>query len=164
MGSQLGTGHDRERAGEGLKNRRRWGVMAIAAAVLGALALAACGGSGGTTTSSSTASSSPPPATEPASETSGAVGPEALVEAASPSNAELEEGAGADWPVVGGDLGNTRYSSLEEIDAENVSKLHLVWQGSYSPKMDAIAEEEESNPLEADGVMYLITPEDNAVA
>jgi len=137
--------------------------MAIAAAVLGVLVLAACGGSSSSSSSSSTSSSSPP-AAEPASETSAPISPETLVEAASPSNTELEEGAGADWPVVGGDLSNSRYSSLEEINAENVSNLHLVWQGSYSPKMDAIAMEEESNPLEADGVMYLITPEDNAVA
>jgi glucose dehydrogenase len=132
----------------------------VASALLAALVLAACGGSGGTTKPSTSTS----PATENASETSGQVSSQTLVESASPTNATLEEGAGADWPIVGGDLANTRYSSLEEIDTENVSKLHLVWQGSYSPKLDAIAEEEESNPLELDGVMYLITPEGSAVA
>ncbi|HVW46523.1 MAG TPA: PQQ-binding-like beta-propeller repeat protein [Solirubrobacterales bacterium] len=131
--------------------------------MIAVLALAACGGSGGTTTTSSTSTSPSGGESTTAAETT-QISPRSLVEAASPSDAELEEGAGANWPIVGGDLGNSRYSTLEEIDTENVSKLHLVWQGSYSPKMDAVAMEEESNPLEVNGVMFLITPEDNAVA
>lgn len=159
MGAAVGKDRVPRRARR-WSGRGRSAVLIAATAVLAALVLAACGGSGGTTTTSSTAASG----TENAAATSGPISSQALVEAASPSDAELEEGAGANWPRIGGDLANTRYSSLEEINTENVSQLHLVWQGTYSPKMDAVAQEEESAPLELNGVMYLVTPEGNAVA
>lgn len=128
-----------------------------------ALVLAACGGSGGTTTTSS--SSSATTGTTASSESPAAeITPAQLAESAEPSDAELEEGAGANWPMVGGGLANTRYSSLEGIDTENVGELHLVWQGSYSEKLDTKAFEEESSPIVLDGVMYMVTPEDNVVA
>ena len=93
-----------------------------------------------------------------------------LVTAATPSNAELEGSPGANWPTVGGDLSNTRYSGLTKINTGNAAKLHLVWQSSYSPIMTPAgvdggpALEEESAPLESEGVMFLATPEDNVVA
>jgi quinohemoprotein ethanol dehydrogenase len=141
-------------------------VSVILAVVAAAIVLAACGGSGGSTTSGSTTSGS---TTEGESTTAAGtqpteVTPALLEKAASPSNADLEEGAGANWPTVGGDIANTRYSSLESITPENVAKLHLVWQGSFSPKLDASALEEESTSLVNEGVMYMVTPEDNVVA
>ena len=33
----------------------------------------------------------------------------------------------ADWPLVGGDWGNTRYSTLSKIDAANVKTLKGAW-------------------------------------
>jgi quinohemoprotein ethanol dehydrogenase len=35
--------------------------------------------------------------------------------------------ASAQWSTVGGDQGNTRYSSLSQINAQNVSKLGAAW-------------------------------------
>ena len=35
--------------------------------------------------------------------------------------------AASDWSTVGGDSGNTRYSSLSQINAQNVTKLGAVW-------------------------------------
>src|SRR6185437_14431007 len=32
-----------------------------------------------------------------------------------------------DWPVTGGDPGNTRYSPLTQIDRRNVARLRLTW-------------------------------------
>src|SRR3989441_12168658 len=32
-----------------------------------------------------------------------------------------------DWPVTGGDPGNTRYSPLTQIDRPNVARLRLAW-------------------------------------
>ena len=34
---------------------------------------------------------------------------------------------GADWPVVGGNLGNTRYSSLDQVNTTNVTGLKAAW-------------------------------------
>ena len=92
------------------------------------------------------------------------VTPALLKTSASPSDAILEEGPAANWPTVGGDLRNDRYSSLEAINTENVSKLHLVWQGSFSPQLSAAGLEAESSPLVVEGVMYIVTPESKVVA
>ena len=35
--------------------------------------------------------------------------------------------AQTDWPVYGGNLGNTRYSPLNQIDTTNVAKLAQAW-------------------------------------
>ena len=40
-----------------------------------------------------------------------------------------------DWPVYGGDLANTRYSSADQINAQNVSKLRQAWV--YDTRADA---------------------------
>ena len=33
-----------------------------------------------------------------------------------------------DWPTYGGDLGNTRYAALSQINSENFSKLEVAWR------------------------------------
>jgi quinoprotein glucose dehydrogenase len=33
-----------------------------------------------------------------------------------------------EWPVYGGDLGNTKYSPLDQINAENFSELEVAWR------------------------------------
>jgi quinohemoprotein ethanol dehydrogenase len=40
--------------------------------------------------------------------------------------------AGNDFAYSGGDMSNTRYSTLTQIDTKNVSKLHQVWQNVYT--------------------------------
>ena len=135
--------------------------IGLALVAFTALILAACGGSGGTTSSSTTTTT---PAKTASSEAPAEITPEQLVAAAEPTNEEFEEGAGANWPIVGGDLANSRYSSLEGINKENVGELHLVWQGSYSEKLNTKAFEEESSPIVNEGVMFMVTPEDNMVA
>jgi quinoprotein glucose dehydrogenase len=39
-------------------------------------------------------------------------------------------GGTAEWRYYGGDAGSTKYSPLAQIDASNVSKLHIVWSWS----------------------------------
>jgi quinohemoprotein ethanol dehydrogenase len=142
------------------------GTVAITAAFL----LAACGGSGGTTTTSA----SPEPTTagegatskEASSSEPRKIDPGLLQTAASPTGVELEEGAGVNWPVIGGGLGNTRFSSLSQINTGNVAKLHLVWQKAYSQMLGESTGslEEESQPLVNEGVMFVVTPEANVLA
>jgi quinohemoprotein ethanol dehydrogenase len=38
---------------------------------------------------------------------------------------------GNDWPAFSCDLANTAYSTLDQIDTKNVSKLQKVWQDSF---------------------------------
>jgi len=33
----------------------------------------------------------------------------------------------AEWPAYGGDLGGTRFSSLDEINRKNVANLKVAW-------------------------------------
>jgi quinoprotein glucose dehydrogenase len=61
---------------------------------------------------------------------------------------------GGEWSTYGGDLANTRYAPLEQIDAENFSELELAWHF----RTDALGPEPEVNfqatPLMVDGVVY----------
>ena len=36
--------------------------------------------------------------------------------------------SGANWPVYGGDLGATKYSTLTDINRDNVAKLTPLWE------------------------------------
>jgi quinoprotein glucose dehydrogenase len=59
-----------------------------------------------------------------------------------------------EWPTYGGDLGNTRYSALDQIDASNFSDLEVAWRF----KTDNLGPTREFNfqstPLMVDGVVY----------
>ena len=33
-----------------------------------------------------------------------------------------------EWPTYGGDLGNTRYSPLDQINGANFNKLQVAWR------------------------------------
>ena len=40
----------------------------------------------------------------------------------------LESESYVDWTVTGGDKANTKYSSLDQINKENVHNLEVVWE------------------------------------
>jgi quinoprotein glucose dehydrogenase len=63
-------------------------------------------------------------------------------------------GALAEWPVYGGSLAAQHYSSLDQINAENVDKLQIVWRWSganFGPRPE---QRSETTPLMIDGVLY----------
>ena len=56
---------------------------------------------------------------------------------------------GGEWRTYGGDLGNTRYSALDQINASNFNKLQIVWSlktGNFGPEPEY---KFESTPLMA---------------
>ena len=59
-----------------------------------------------------------------------------------------------EWNTYGGDLGNTRYSPLDQINAENFSKLEVAWRF----KTDSLGQRPEytfeGTPLMVHGVLY----------
>jgi quinohemoprotein ethanol dehydrogenase len=55
-----------------------------------------------------------------------------------------------DWPTIGADYAETRYSKLAEINAANVKELGLVWTYSLESTRGV-----EATPLVVDGVMYV---------
>ena len=72
--------------------------------------------------------------------------------------------AGKDWVTDGGGLTNQRYSTLKQINTENVKQLKGAWMtrlkgsgygGKHSP---------EASPLVKDGIMYVVTGNDDVFA
>jgi quinoprotein glucose dehydrogenase len=59
-----------------------------------------------------------------------------------------------EWPTYGGDLGNTRYSALDQINATNFDKLEVAWRfktDNLGPRPEANLE---GTPLMVKGVLY----------
>ena len=74
----------------------------------------------------------------------------------------MQAAAGKDWPIYGGVAESTRYSSLNQINRENVTNLKVAWtfdSGDAYP-----GSEMQCNPLVVDGVLYATTPKVNVIA
>ena len=54
-----------------------------------------------------------------------------------------------DWPTVGLDYAETRFSKLNQINADNVKKLGLVWSYKLESSRGV-----EATPIVVDGIMY----------
>ncbi len=73
------------------------------------------------------------------------------------SNTRVTAQSGAktgEWRTYGGDTGNTRYSPLDQINADNFSKLEVAWRfktDNLGPRPEA---QLEGTPLMANGVIY----------
>jgi quinoprotein glucose dehydrogenase len=73
------------------------------------------------------------------------------------SNAELTSGpstAAGEWLTYGGDLANTRYSSLDQINVTNFKDLEVAWRfrtDNLGPRPEFKLE---GTPLMAGGVVY----------
>ena len=73
-----------------------------------------------------------------------------------------------EWISYGNDPGGMRYSPLEQIDRENVSKLRLAWifhtgdvsDGSRNRKRSGF----EATPIVVDGTLYFTTPFNRVIA
>ncbi len=61
----------------------------------------------------------------------------------------------SDWISVGGDRGCTRYSTLDEINRGNVSKLEVAWSFSTGELLNGKGRTIECTPVVVDGVAYL---------
>src|SRR3954466_11775503 len=58
-----------------------------------------------------------------------------------------------DWPTIGLDYAETRFSKLNRINAENVKKLGLVWAYPLESERGI-----EATPVVVDGIMYQTAP------
>jgi quinoprotein glucose dehydrogenase len=59
-----------------------------------------------------------------------------------------------EWPTYGGDLGNTRYSPLDQINATNFSQLEVAWRlktDMFGPRPEY---QFEGTPLMVHGIVY----------
>ncbi|MBS1676082.1 MAG: PQQ-binding-like beta-propeller repeat protein [Actinobacteria bacterium] len=122
--------------------------MALAASVI----LAACGGSGGTTTTSATAGGGE------SSESGGvALAPEFTSD-------ELFEHAGDNWITNGGGTTNDRFSTLDEINTENVKDLKGDWVTKIGQNATAAKFSAEGTAIEYEGTIYISDGADDVFA
>jgi quinoprotein glucose dehydrogenase len=61
-----------------------------------------------------------------------------------------------EWPTYGGDLGNTRYSPLDQINASNFDKLQVAWRFSTANLGPRPEYNLEATPLMVGGVVYSV--------
>jgi len=85
------------------------------------------------------------------------------------ASAALGQGSGnTDWPNYGNDPGGMRYSSLAQINRENVSKLQVAWifhTGDISDgKGDSKRSGFETTAILVDGTLYFTTPFNRVIA
>jgi quinoprotein glucose dehydrogenase len=68
-----------------------------------------------------------------------------------------------EWPVYGGDPGGSKYSTLRQINRENVSQLRVAWTFSTGDPITPLPGRDknpafEATPIVVDAVMYFGTP------
>jgi quinoprotein glucose dehydrogenase len=85
-----------------------------------------------------------------------------------PLSAQAATGLEVEWPYYGGDLSNSRFSPLTDINPQNVSQLKTVWQWKHwETHLDAFGTTPsffENTPLMIDGVLYVTTPYNSIAA
>src|SRR5260221_674507 len=59
-----------------------------------------------------------------------------------------------EWPAYGGDTGHTRYSPLDQINAENFNKLAVAWRFKTDHLGPRLEYQYEATPLMVNGVLY----------
>lgn len=123
---------------------RRFWIAALFLALAAAVVLAACGSSSSTTTSSSTTGKEGGETTEGG-----------IAMAPAFTSAELGEEAGANWITNGGGTSNDRYSTLSEINTENVKELKGDWMTKIGQNATAAKFSAEGQALEYEGTIYI---------
>src|SRR4029453_3460084 len=76
----------------------------------------------------------------------------------------LRSPVGKDWITNGGNLTNQRYSTLQQIDTSNVGTLKGAWMTRLKSSGLAGKYSFEASPLVKDGVMYVVTGNDDVFA
>ena len=76
----------------------------------------------------------------------------------------LRSPIGEDWVTNGGNLTNQRYSTLTQINASNVERLKGAWMTRLKGSGFDAKYSLEASPLVKDGIMYVITGNDDVFA
>src|SRR5713101_8558587 len=85
--------------------------------------------------------------------------------AADPEMDRLVRGpVGKDWDTNGGNLTNQRYSTLKQIDTTNVTQLKGAWMTRLKGSGFSAKYSLEASPLVKNGVMYVITGNNDVFA
>ena len=73
----------------------------------------------------------------------------AVTSAVDSASIKANAATSSDWPTIGLDYGETRFSKLNQINADNVKKLGLVWSYGLESSRGV-----EATPVVVDGIMY----------
>lgn len=76
----------------------------------------------------------------------------------------LQAQSGDDWLTVGGDRGCSRYSTLTEINRENVQRLQVAWTFRTGELVDGKGRTIECTPVVVDGIAYITTANRRVIA
>src|SRR5580704_486371 len=76
----------------------------------------------------------------------------------------LQSPVGKDWVTNGGNMTNERYSTLKQIDTSNVKQLKGAWMTRLKGSGFGGKYSFEATPLVKDGVMYIVTGNDDVFA
>ena len=94
-----------------------------------------------------------------------------LVSGVSPTEADdpeinrlLQSPVGKDWVTNGGNLTNQRYSTLKQIDTTNINQLKGAWMTRLKGSGFGGKYSFEATPLVKDGIMYIVTGNDDVFA
>ena len=78
-----------------------------------------------------------------------------LLTTLTPPLATAQTGAtNGEWPAYGGDGGGMRYSSLDQINADNIKDLEVAWVWKADSLLPNAIATSETTPLMVDGVLY----------
>src|SRR6059036_2124239 len=76
----------------------------------------------------------------------------------------LRSPVGKDWITNGGNLSNQRFSTLKQVDTTNVKQLKGAWMTRLKGSGASGKYSFEASPLVKDGIMYVITGNDDVFA
>jgi quinohemoprotein ethanol dehydrogenase len=141
-------------------------LLCLLVGLIAALVIAGCGG--GSSSSSSSTTETTEETKEPA-ETETETEPETAESegiAAAPefTSEELYEPAGANWVSNGGGTTNDRFSTLSEINTENVKELKGDWMTKIGSNATSAKFSAEGQALEYNGTIYISDGADDVFA
>jgi quinohemoprotein ethanol dehydrogenase len=79
-------------------------------------------------------------------------------------NQMLQSPVARNWVTNGGNLTNQRYSTLKQIDTTNVKQLKGAWMTRLKRSGFGTKYSAEATPLVKDGIMYMVTGNDDVFA
>ena len=79
-------------------------------------------------------------------------------------NQLLRNPVGRNWVTNGGNLTNQRYSTLKQVDTTNIKQLNGAWRTRLKRSGFGTKYSAEATPLVKDGIMYMVTGNDDVFA
>ena len=147
----------------GSKRFRGSVLLWLLVGLIAALVIAGCGG-GGSSSSSTTETTEEAKAPAEAEAEPETAESEGIAAAPEFTSEELYEPAGANWVTNGGGTTNDRFSTLSEINTENVKELKGDWMTKIGSNATAAKFSAEGQALEYNGTIYISDGADDAFA